>query len=349
VAEMDLEDKRPKEALGYAIEALQIDPVNSKGRLLLVRALQLSGRIAEAKSELAMLLRDVPNFRAAQMQMGYLQLDEGRYREAEVSFRNMLRPGQEDTQPLAGLAEVYFRQKQPSKALEIVQAELQLKPESSRMRLLLAELASRSGDDNLALQQYLHILNSGVRTAGLYESIAELQFRKGRLADAIDSLRNAQALEPGRTDLIVLLGGLIEQTGHVEEARALYRQALQQDPQNTIAMNNLAYNLAESGEHLDEALDLATKASRAASDPNFADTLGLVYLKKNMTEGAVQVFRNLVQKQPGNPTYRLHLGMALLANGDRAVARQELQKALSNKPSARESADIRTLLMKVGG
>ena len=41
-----------------------------------------------------------------------------------------------------------------------------------------------------------------------------------------------------------------------------------------------------------------------------SDTLGWIYLKKNMSDNAMDIFQGLVNKMPGNSTYRFHLGMA---------------------------------------
>ena len=81
--------------------------------------------------------------------------------------------------------------------------------------------------------------------------------------------------------------------------------------------------------------------------PTVADTLGWVYLKKGLTGSALQVFQNNVKKDPKNPSYRYHLGAALLASGDKLRAKDELQKALQSGPSSDEH-NIRQLLAKIG-
>jgi tetratricopeptide (TPR) repeat protein len=348
VAEIDLADRRPKDALAYAVEALEIDPSNPKGRLLLVRALQLSGRIAEAKSELGLLLKDSPDYRDARIQMGYVHIDERKYVQAETMFRSLLRPGQDDTDAMAGLVQVLFLRKQPARALEELKSEVARSSRATGMKLLLADVAMRAGESDLALRQYTDLIGLGIRTVEIYASAAQIHYRSGRLEEAIAAMRQAYALAPRRTDLAVTLGGILEQAGRPAEARVLYRKVLESDPQNATAMNNLAYNLGEAGQNLDEALELAGRALRLRTDPNFSDTLGWIYLKKNMTDSALQIFRNLVEKQPANPTFRLHLGMVLLAKGDRTEAQRELQQALQSNPSPRQTTEIRSLLSQTG-
>jgi tetratricopeptide (TPR) repeat protein len=120
---------------------------------------------------------------------------------------------------------------------------------------------------------------------------------------------------------------------------------LKLDEMNTSAMNNLAYNLADSGTNLDEAYVLATQASQRDSSADVLDTLGWVYLKKNMTESSLKIFAELTSRYPNSPTYRYHFGMALLQKGDRAKAKTELTAALAKNPSKREEEKIRSALI----
>ena len=77
-----------------------------------------------------------------------------------------------------------------------------------------------------------------------------------------------------------------------------------------------------------------------------ADTLGWVYIKKNLSDDAVRVYKDLVVKDPANATFHYHFGMALLQKGDRPSARKELEIALADKPSKDDDAKIRNLLQQ---
>ena len=46
-----------------------------------------------------------------------------------------------------------------------------------------------------------------------------------------------------------------------------------------------------------------------------ADTLGWIYLKENLSDKAVEMFKELVGKAPNHSTFRYHLGMALYQKG----------------------------------
>ena len=64
------------------------------------------------------------------------------------------------------------------------------------------------------------------------------------------------------------------------------------DPENAQVLNNLAYIKAEEGVDLDQALGFAQRAlRRSPNDPNYTDTLGLIYIRKKLTGQALAIFR----------------------------------------------------------
>lgn len=80
---------------------------------------------------------------------------------------------------------------------------------------------------------------------------------------------------------------------------------------------------------VEEALLLIRKALQASpANQDYSDTLGIIYLRKNMTDSALQVFTKLASQSPENPTFQHHLGLALLQKGSAKEASAALQRAL---------------------
>jgi Flp pilus assembly protein TadD len=166
---------------------------------------------------------------------------------------------------------------------------------------------------------------------------------------AIQHFRKVKELNPNNPEAAVWLALLLHQTGRQAEAKAQYEQILRLEPDNPIALNNLAYVLAEQGGDLDVALTYAQRAKqKLPQSSDVADTLGWIYIKKNLTANAVDIYNDLVAKQPGNATFRLHLGMALFQKGDKPRAKQELETALRSKPSSVDADKIKELLQRIG-
>jgi tetratricopeptide (TPR) repeat protein len=138
---------------------------------------------------------------------------------------------------------------------------------------------------------------------------------------------------------------LMEGTGRREQAKPIYEQVLKIQPDHPIALNNLAFIKAEEGVDLDEALTMAQRARQKLPDSeNIKDTLGWIYIKKNLSDDAVRIFKELVDKDPGNPSFHYHYGMALLQKGDRPSAKREFDIAMKNNPSKDEAGKLRELI-----
>jgi tetratricopeptide (TPR) repeat protein len=133
------------------------------------------------------------------------------------------------------------------------------------------------------------------------------------------------------------------------EARQVYEATLKLDPNNGVALNNVAFLMAESGGDLDDALTKAQRAKQLL--PNLSevsDTLGWIYLKKNLSDNAVEIFKDLVAKQPGQSTFHYHLAMALSQKGDRSRALEQLKEALKYNPPKDEKDKIQQLINRLG-
>jgi Flp pilus assembly protein TadD len=169
------------------------------------------------------------------------------------------------------------------------------------------------------------------------------------MSNAVTALQQARATLPDSPTVLTTLALALDNSGRRAEARQAYESALKYDPNNAWALNNLAFLLADTGGDLDQALTLAQKAKQLL--PNLAevsDTLGLIYLRKNLSDNAVDIFKDLVNKQPNASTFHYHLGMAFSQKGDKPKAIQELQHALKDNPSKEEKEKIQQLMNRLG-
>jgi tetratricopeptide (TPR) repeat protein len=90
------------------------------------------------------------------------------------------------------------------------------------------------------------------------------------------------------------LGNVLLSQRRLHEAVGAFVRAIELDPQNSDAMNNLAYTYLEMSANLDEAAKLCQEAStlRPTRQAYYLDTLGAIYLKQGKVRAAVTTFES---------------------------------------------------------
>ena len=128
-------------------------------------------------------------------------------------------------------------------------------------------------------------------------------------------------------DLIFSRAAALERLGRVEESEALFRQLVDQEPNDANAANYLGYMWADRDVHLEEALDLIARAVSLDPDNSaYLDSLGWVHFRLGDLAEAERWLRRAVDLggNLGDGTIYCHLGEVLLAGGDRTEARRFL-------------------------
>lgn len=346
LAEVTLDLQQFREALQTTNDILAMAPDNRWAHLLKATALVGAGSYLAARPELERLLREDPEFAEAKMQYALLNLAEKRFPEAEAQLRQMYKPGNTDIRVLRGLTELHLMKGKGDDAYKLAFDESRRAPApAADQRQLLADLAVRTGRFDVAEETLKGLIAEKAPLGNTYFQLSGIYYAKGDLAKATSLLEESRKRNPNDPRVSLMLGSLYEQNGRLPEAQALYRETLKIDGDSAAAMNNLAFNIAESGGNLDEALVFAKRAmQRAPTQPHYSDTVAWIYLKKKMTSAALQVFENLVQQHPDEPTFRYHLGATLLEKGETSRAKSELTSALTKQPSPHQQNQIRTLL-----
>ena len=338
-----------KAALDYANEIMAQYPDLVRIKLVRVVSLMYTGKEDAARAEFAALERAFPNDPEVQMQLAVMELRERKFPEAENQFRKLLEQHKDDPRAMNGLVGTLTAESQSDKAISVLQEELKKTPDSIPVRSILARTAALEGKYDLAVEQYRQLLASAPNSEATCLALGTTYRMKGDFANAIAYLQKAHTLAPKDPIPTIRLGGALAFTGRKPEALAVYRDALKLKPDDAATWSNAAYLIAETGGSLDEAMKFATRAMQLDSrQPNYTDTLGWVYLKRNLNDSAIQVFRVLTQKYPNDPTFHYHFGLALLQQGDRATARTELKTALTRKPSQEVKRNIESVLAKAG-
>ncbi|MEZ5317515.1 MAG: TIGR03790 family protein [Vicinamibacterales bacterium] len=171
----------------------------------------------------------------------------------------------------------------------------------------------------------------------------------GQTDDMAAVLERLVSLEPRLTSEALLLATLREQEGEYDRAITLYRQVVGLEPSNVVALNNLAFALAEHGGDVSEALGFAQRAVAAAPTPDTLDTLGWVeHLAGRNDEAAAHLDRAL-RLAPTHVEALVHSAVVSAALGDLVKARRALDTAEARDPTVKSREIVIRLRREIGG
>lgn len=218
-----------------------------------------------------------------------------------------------------------------------------------QLRVALEQMKQRQFDEAIAtFRSLIPEAPDDHSRGGLWVNIGEAYRYKDDLTAAIQAMEQAVALLPDDARAVTNLAVLYDAQYDFVHARQYYERALAIDPNNPLVLNNLAFMLSENGGDLDQALNYARTAQ--AKLPTFLevdDTVGWIYLKKNMPSIAIAEFRKLLDAAPQNPEYHYHYALALNQQGDLADALEECKTALERNPKPDLGKQIRSLMDKI--
>ncbi|MCU1335133.1 MAG: Tetratricopeptide 2 repeat protein [Bryobacterales bacterium] len=349
LARVYLAKQDPAKALQAADDLLQIDKNNLTGHLTRSAALLSIGTNDKAREELNVITRLFPTNPDARYQVGMLAWQDKDFKKAEQVFGSLYRDNPHDNRGLFGITETMAAQNRLDDAIKEMDKAIAAEPDRRDFKLARANFLVRAQRYDEAIASYKALLEKEPSSAAdLYYRLGETYRRKGDINQAADAFRKSSQAAPNSTLPLLQLGLILETIGPADQAKAVYEQILKLDPNQAIALNNLAMRKAEEGQDLDSALTMAQKARQIQpNSTNMADTLGWIYIKKNLSGEAERIFKDLVVKEPANATFHYHYALALMQKGDKTFARRELESALKNKPSKDEAGKIQDLLTKL--
>jgi tetratricopeptide (TPR) repeat protein len=339
-------------AIRYADEILKVQPGSIQGRVMKAAALQRVQKFDDARSLLQPIIEKDPKQVEALLEMAVLNLNQKKNKEAGDLFQRAYAAAPGNIRGLLGQSRALLLDGQIDKSVELIRVESQKYPERADLQSELGNAQSAAGQFDAAistLQGLLSKTKEPLRQADVHARIAQAYRFKGDMQHAVEFLEKAHQAAPENGAIDTNLAMLYGEMGKPDLARKYYEAALRVDPGNAYALNNLAYLIAESNGDLNEALTYAQRAKQKL--PNFSeitDTIGWIYLKKNLPDSAIDNFKALVIQAPQNPTFHFHYAMALNQKGDREGARRECNAALTNRPAKEQEAEIRKLLAKLG-
>ncbi len=311
LADLDLRIGDWDDAIRLAQQVLQTHPVSPAAHVIAGKALVGKGNALRAETEFESSLEQDPVFLPALAAMLDLRIGQGRIKES----------------------------------IQSISALASKRPENANIRLLLAQAYLKQGDLAGAEAAAKQAIAIDRNTPDAYGVLGEISRARGAFDEAISWYKMATEANPKKPENFMALSGLYGNQGDWPNAIHAAEHAYSLDPGSPFVANNLAFLYLEHGGDIHAALSLAQEARRKLPDsPIVSDTIGWAYYKLGSPDAAVGPLSESVRRSPANPTYRYHLGMALLGTGKPGEAARYLQQALSTDPKFPEAGSARATL-----
>jgi Flp pilus assembly protein TadD len=199
-------------------------------------------------------------------------------------------------------------------------------------------------------QEFKEALELDKKSSDATVKLGMAQSQRGATDQALQTYLDGSKINPKVAVLYLLAGGIYENRQDWEHAKEQYQKALDVEPENPLASNNLAYVMLQQGGNVDVAFAMAQTARRQMPDnPNSADTLGWAFYHKHVYGSAITLFKEAVKKEPENALFNYHLGLAYAKNGQAGLARQQLDRLERMKPNSQDLDELRRALAEAKG
>ena len=250
------------------------------------------------------------------------------------SFERALELSPGFLEALGGLTYLDLQAKAPAQAIARLEPEIAKQP-TKRLRCWrsLARAHAAAATRRRRSRRFVARCPSIPAFMPGYSMLAQLYMQQRRIDEARAEFEGIVQRDPSAVGARTMVGMLLEAQGKRDDARKSYEATVSGTENAPVAANNLAFIYAEQGTNLDVALQLATSAKQGLpDDPSVDDTLGWVYYKKDLPSLAVRPLEDSLKKRPDAPWSLYHLGLTYAKLGDKAKAREALERALKLDP-----------------
>ena len=347
---LELQLGRTAEAVQAAKDAKAMAPNAVEVQMTLARALLTTGDFAGAEPELRAVLKVMPKNAPAHALNGVLLANKKDYRGSRAAFEQALQNDENLAEALNGLLLLDMQAKNLTPAIARIEQRLAKKGDDPTLLYVAARTYAAAGQVDKTETSLRAVLQKDPDNLAAYAALGRLFASQNKLDAALNEIDTFLKRQPNHVGMQTMAGMILQMQKKDSEAQKRYEAVIAINPRAAVAANNLAWLYAERGGNLDVALNLAqTATSQLAEAPEVLDTLGWVYLKKNLPGEAVPFFEKSVAKDAKNAEYHYHLGLAYARAGMKEKARAALERALEQNPQFSGADEARKTLADLRG
>ncbi|MBC7003566.1 PEP-CTERM system TPR-repeat protein PrsT [Photobacterium sp. BZF1] len=297
--------------------------------------------------------------------LGNIYYTQNNTLDAEKSYQKWLKIKPYNPVPYLRIIQLSAQNNQIVKGLEFSKKAQKAFPQDVRFPLMKTALLIKKGDFSAAKKE-LNALPESVRDTAYtlrldgiilvseqnFSAAVDVQKRRYELMPNVQTaseLASAYSLNNQNTEALAFLKDVIEKHGeqaeplkikvaelqlksHPEKAIEQYEDIIAKEPDNVIALNNLAWLYLDS-KKVDQACQLAEKAySLANRSVEVTDTYGYCLLKAGKTNNALELLESAYKARKNNAEIALHFAEGLVSDNKLKQAKDILDRVITDEP-----------------
>ncbi len=227
LANLYLEAERPEEAAQYAQKVLQIDRENQLARKILEITGKSEEQTADQKQDKVHLTD------------GMQALQKGNAEQAIACFQDKLKDNPQDIEALYGTALALEMLEKTDEAKKVLQQILEIEMNFAPAWNDLARIYYQKGKKEKAADLFKKSLDIDENQITVRNQLCEVLLDLQRCDEAVALLKETRQKFPQDLPTLVHLARIMQKTGHEDEARQLWGEALEVDPENEAAREAL--------------------------------------------------------------------------------------------------------------
>lgn len=329
-----------------AADALQLAPENVDAATLLGRAHTAAGNSAEAARIYSLALQRSPDNARISLALAELEERRGDVAAAISRLQALADKQPASAQVMLALARMYARSGNVADAAGIISRLAATDVNPATVALLRGDLALAQGRQAEAMEQFKTAFDVSPTTLTLLNLVDALR-ASGDERQASEMLAHWLSDHPADIQVRLAQGNIAHRAGDSAAAISQFETALADDPENVVALNNLAFLLQNVDRK--RAVTLARHAFELAPDvPAVLDTYGWLLLRTEQMETARQMLERALDGAPQDPGTRYHYAALLVQDGEMDRAREVLVPLLAENTefADREAAERLLVLLK---
>jgi len=322
-----------QEADVYLEKALRLDPADSATRRNLAWNQFELGQLAQAKANLAQVLKEKPHDAAAILVMGMVEEELQQYAGALKLLASVPEQVRQRPESLAALARAYYYTGQQQKSHQVLK-ELPLHPAGAESVFVAALVAAELGDFGIAEILLQSLWTSYPDQEKLGYALARVQYRAGKPSESMTTLRRTIDTGHASSEIYNLLSWCLFKRDDGKGAVAAMDRAIALDP--TDESNYLDVGMMLLKNHrLDGALAAAEKAIEVAPGSSGGRRLrAQIEFQLRHVNDAEKFYARAVELNPSDADAIVGLATAQLDMGKSAEAEKTLKTAIQRLPRA---------------